>query len=204
MVSTPELEALLKQAIAHVNTGELQEGRSLLERVLEQDPKNDRAWVWLSGCVEDPMQRRICLQQALAANPTNQAALDGMMVLEGKLIRGDQVPPSLLESRLSSIGMSEQAPGAEVSPPPSPEAATVPPPALAPTEVVEPAPVQMTREEPITGEETGEEPEKKGGGRRIIILVAVLLLLFMVVCIVAALSVLPSLLPGLLGSLPSP
>jgi hypothetical protein len=197
-VSTPELEALFEQAIVHVNAGELQEGRSLLERVLEEDPKNDQAWVWLSGCVEDPMQRRICLQQALAANPTNQAALDGMMVLEGKLIRGDQVPPSLLESRLSSIGMSEQAPGAEVSPPPSPEATTVSPPEPGATEAVEPAPVQML------GEEMAEEPEKKRGGRRIILLVAVLLFLFVIVCIVAGLSVVPSLLSGLTDSPPLP
>ena len=73
-MSTPELEALIEEAIAHVNAGDMEQGRALLERVLEQDPKNDRAWVWLSGCVEDPRQRSICLQQALNTNPNNQAA----------------------------------------------------------------------------------------------------------------------------------
>jgi hypothetical protein len=107
-LSTPELEALLEQAIDHVNAGELEQGRAQLERVLEQDPKNDQAWVWLSGCVEEPMQRRICLQQALSANPNNQAALDGMEVLNGKLVQASEVPPSLLESRLSAIGMDGQ------------------------------------------------------------------------------------------------
>ncbi len=137
-MSTPELEALLEQAIAHVNAGELEQGRALLERVLEQDPKNDRAWVWLSGCVEDPRQRRICLQQALNANPNNQAALDGMQVLEGNLVQASQVPPSLLESRLSAIGMGDQvAPASSPPPPPAPEATAVSPVAPMPAEFVE-------------------------------------------------------------------
>ena len=108
MVSTPEQEALIEQAIAHVNAGELEEGRALLEQVLEQDPMNDRAWVWLSGCVEGEMQRRICLQQALRANPNNQAALDGMQLLDGELVQAAEAPPTLLESRLSAIGMGDE------------------------------------------------------------------------------------------------
>ena len=40
-MSTPELEALIEEAIAHVNAGDMEQGRTLLEQVLEQDPKND-------------------------------------------------------------------------------------------------------------------------------------------------------------------
>jgi hypothetical protein len=176
-VSTPELEALLEQAIDHVNAGELQPGRALLERVLEQDPRNDRAWVWLSGCVEDPMQRRICLQQALAVNPNNPAALDGMQALEGNLVQASEGPPSLLESRLSAIGMGEQ-PAAERPT----QAVRVPEPAY--EEYVSPAPVEEE-------EEVARPPRRRG---LLLLLVAAVLLLFLVVCVLFVTQVLPVLL----------
>jgi tetratricopeptide (TPR) repeat protein len=183
VVSTPELEALLEQAIVDVNAGDLEQGRALLERVLEQDPKNDRAWVWLSGCVEDPRQRRICLQQALNANPNNQAALDGMQALEGKLVQASQVPPSLLESRLSAIGMGNQVSPrpSSVSPPPSPEAAAVAPIAAEPTRAVTGA----------IGEPMVEETAQKPRWGRVVILVAIVLFLFLVVCALVGTQVVP-------------
>lgn len=187
-MSTTELEALLEQAIDHVNAGELEQGRALLERVLEQDPKNDRAWVWLSGCVEEPMQRRICLQQALSVNPNNQAALDGMDALDGKLVQASEVPPSLLESRLSAIGMGDRPPTARPAPAasrsPSPEAAAIAPIAPLPTDIA-------------WEQETDETSERPGRRRRIVLLVAVVLLLFLVVCILVAATVVPPLLKGL-------
>lgn len=178
-MSTPQqLEAFLEQAIVHVNGGELEDGRVLLERVLEQDPRNDRAWVWLSGCVEDPMQRRICLQQALAVNPNNQAALDGMMVLEGKLVQLTDVRPSLLESRLSAIGMGGQSvsdrPAAAVTPQPFYDT------------VVSPAPM-----EPAEERETLEVEAKRPRWGRIILLVILLLVLSLVVCGLVAFLVIP-------------
>lgn len=183
-MSTPELEALLEEAIAYVNAGETEQGRALLESVLEQDPKNDRAWVWLSGCVEDPRQRRICLQQALNANPSNQAALDGMQVLEGELVTASQVPPSLLESRLSAIGMGDEVGQARSSPRPSPEVAPVP---TAAPELIE----------PVEEAATDEALEKPRRGRAIL-LVAVVLLLFLIVCALVATQVVPVLLETML------
>lgn len=115
-MSASDSEALLKQAMAAVNAGDLVKGRALLEQILEKDPQNDWAWVWLSGCVEDPLQRRICLQQALKANPNNPAALDGMKVLDGELVQVSSTTPSLLESRLAAIGIGEPVmPGEAVS-----------------------------------------------------------------------------------------
>lgn len=180
-MSTPENEALLEEAIAHVNAGEIELGRAELERVLEQNPKNDRAWVWLSGCVEDPRQRRICLQQALNANPNNQAALDGMQVLEGKLVHSSQAPPSLVESRLSAIGM-----GDEVTPSSPPPASPSPPPeeavVISPVEPASAESVEEPTTEAIVDEKVGEKPRTG----RIVLLVAVVLLLFLVVCVLVA------------------
>lgn len=194
MVSTPEQETLIEQAIARVNAGELEEGRALLEQVLEQDPMNDRAWVWLSGCVEGEMQRRICLQQALRANPNNQAALDGMQLLDGELVQAAEVPPTLLETRLSAIGMGEgdevtaTEPVSDVAaPPPAPEEAAAAAAAPEPTEAIAPAPTDLI-EEPV--EETGKKP----GRGRIVLLVVALLLLCAIVCALVSTQVAPTLL----------
>lgn len=111
-MGTSESQSMLEQAMAAVNAGDLVQGRALLENVLESEPSNDWAWVWLSGCVDDPLQRRICLQQALKANPHNEAALDGMKVLDGELVPAASVAPTLLESRLAAIGMGEGSTGA--------------------------------------------------------------------------------------------
>ena len=106
-MSQSDVGELLEEAMARVNAGELSQGRALLEKTLEQDPQNDQAWVWLSGCVEDPRQRRICLEQALNVNPDNPAALDGMKVLDGQLVQVASAEPTLLERRLTAIGMGE-------------------------------------------------------------------------------------------------
>jgi tetratricopeptide (TPR) repeat protein len=181
-VSTPQqMKAVLEEAIVYVNAGELEEGRALLERVLEQDPRNDRAWVWLSGCVEDPMQRRICLQQALAANPNNQAAIDGMMALEGKLVQASDVRPSLLESRLSAIGMGDQPM------PEKPAAAVTAEPYY--EEAISPVPAEFAEEQ-----EADELVERRPGRGPLVLLLAVVLLLFLVVCALVVTQVLPVLL----------
>jgi hypothetical protein len=159
VVSTPELEALIEEAIAHVNAGDMEQGRVLLERVLEQDPKNDRAWVWLSGCVEDPSE--------------------GMQVLEGDLVPASEVPPSLLESRLSAIGMGDDVEARE-STPPTPD-----------SDVTSPAAPELTE---LAEQPTTDEPVEKPRRGRIILLVAVLLLLCLIVCALVGTQVVPVLL----------
>ena len=177
-MSAPEMEQLLERAITHINAGELDQGRALLEKILEQDPRNDRAWVWLSGCVEEPMQRRICLQQALSVNPDNQAALDGMRVLDGELVQAASGRPSLIESRLSAISMGETA-------------ANMPPPQsmAPPTSPVEVSPAPDLGQEP--SEIAPIEEAKRPPTLRIVLLIVVALLLLCVICGVIVGYVLP-------------
>lgn len=182
-MGTSDPESLLQQAMAAVNAGDLVQGRALLESVLEQDPTNDWAWVWLSGCVEDPLQRRICLQQALKANPENPAALDGMRVLDGELVPATSVAPSLLESRLAAIGMGE------VSAAPSPAAAPPAPDyAASPSLVPGPSPAVEVEEQPA---EQPEAPRRRRVGFWIVLFLAVFILAVVVCGLVAWLVVLP-------------
>jgi hypothetical protein len=154
------------------------QGRALLEKILESDPRNDWAWVWLSGCVQDPLQRRICLQQALKANPQNTAAQDGIKALDGELVQASAAPPSLLESRLAAIGMGEQE-----------LAATAPAPAAE-------AAVPQSSGEPTEGEagqavDGGSPPRRRKRGLLVLLILIVLLLAALVCGLVVWQVVLP-------------
>jgi len=183
-MSTPDLDQLLKQAIACVNAGQLNEGRALLEQVLQRNPRNDRAWVWLSGCVEDPRQRRICLQQALLANPNNKAAQDGMKVLDGELVQASA--PSLLESRMAAIGLAADTvvstrpstPATAAPPPPTPVAAGGAPSAAA-TFAPDSADTLISAPPPAPAEDETLVTQRARRPRTLLLIVAIIVLILL-------------------------
>jgi hypothetical protein len=175
MMDSPDTKSLLAQAVAAVNGGDLVQGRALLEKILESDPRNDWAWVWLSGCVQDPLQRRICLQQALKANPQNTVAQDGIKALDGELVQASSVAPSLLESRLAAIGMGEQEPAA-TAPAPTPAAEAALPPS------------SVEAGQAVDG---GSPPRRRKRGLLVLLILVVLLLAALVCGLVVWQVVLP-------------
>lgn len=63
--------------IAAAKAGQHDVARQHFQSVLRNDPRNEAAWLWLSGLV-GPQQRRDCLQRVLAINPANELARRGM------------------------------------------------------------------------------------------------------------------------------
>jgi hypothetical protein len=53
---------LLEQGISAALTGRREEARALLAQVVEADERNEQAWLWLSGLVEEPEEIRTCLE----------------------------------------------------------------------------------------------------------------------------------------------
>ncbi|MEM7032577.1 MAG: hypothetical protein AAF629_23695 [Chloroflexota bacterium] len=64
----------LDEAVKQIKAGNKQRGKRLLSEILRQEPKNERAWLWMSNVVTDPGDRTRCLQQALKINPANPVA----------------------------------------------------------------------------------------------------------------------------------
>jgi peptide/nickel transport system permease protein len=73
---------LIERGIAASKAGDTNTARQLLAEAARQNPGSDRAWLWLGAVLTTPQGRAFCLRQALAANPANLAARQGLDALE--------------------------------------------------------------------------------------------------------------------------
>lgn len=64
----------LELAVAMIERRQVDEGRALLEKVVEADPQNDSAWLWLAGISGDPDAKHSYVEKALLANPKSKMA----------------------------------------------------------------------------------------------------------------------------------
>jgi tetratricopeptide (TPR) repeat protein len=64
----------LELAVAMIERRQVDEGRALLEKVVEADPQNDSAWLWLAGISGGPDAKRGYVEKALLANPKSKMA----------------------------------------------------------------------------------------------------------------------------------
>jgi ribosomal protein S27AE len=90
---------LLIRGIAAAKAKEKDEARFYLEWVLRTDADRQQraqAWLWLSELNEDQAEKRNCLEEALAIDPTNALARRGLAVLDGRLDPADIIDPDHL------------------------------------------------------------------------------------------------------------
>lgn len=72
---------LLQQGISTLKAGDKVQARQLITASIRKNPRNEVAWLWLSGAVESNVEREFCLQQVLKLNPSNKYALQGLQLL---------------------------------------------------------------------------------------------------------------------------
>jgi hypothetical protein len=77
-----KMQTLLEQAVSHIKAGNTERGKQLLVEVLKQNPKDEKAWLWMSKCVESVSQKKDCFQRVLQINPNNQLAVEGLRRLD--------------------------------------------------------------------------------------------------------------------------
>ena len=58
-----ETDELRDRGITALKAGRKKEAYRLLTQVVEQDERNEMAWLWLSGAVDTDKERRICLKK---------------------------------------------------------------------------------------------------------------------------------------------
>ncbi len=106
-----ETSKTLTEAIAAVRLGDRRHARELLSRLLRADSQNAENWVWMSAVVDSPRERVYCLESALKIDPTNRAALRGLVLF------GARSPSSSDLSQALKLPRREIAP-TEIKPTP--------------------------------------------------------------------------------------
>ena len=76
------MDEILAQAIAAIKVGDITVGKRLLYKILQENPGNESAWLWMSKCVSNPEQKRECFERVLEINLNNQHAIDGLKRLD--------------------------------------------------------------------------------------------------------------------------
>ena len=71
----------------------------MLLDILQDDPENDMAWVWMSAVMETDDLRLECLEEALRFNPDNQMAQQGIAKLRAKGAGKTAVTPTNASSK---------------------------------------------------------------------------------------------------------
>jgi hypothetical protein len=74
----------LQEGIAALKAGDKAGARRLIGRAIQQNPDDERAWLWLSGAVETSQERRMCLRRVLELDPDNALAQRGLVALKEK------------------------------------------------------------------------------------------------------------------------
>lgn len=78
---TTPASSMLTEAIAAAQAGDRSRARALLAKLLRSDSSNAEYWIWMSAVVDSKRERKYCLESAIRLDPTNRAALRGLVIL---------------------------------------------------------------------------------------------------------------------------
>ena len=79
----PSLKTALDAAANLIKQGNISGGKEGLEWVLERDPENALAWLWMSRCVKGRDAKLKCFYRVLAFDPQNKHAIKGISAVGG-------------------------------------------------------------------------------------------------------------------------
>jgi hypothetical protein len=96
---------LIHQAASLLQSGDRVSARLLLEEALYLAPRDEQAWLWLSGAVETEHEQLDCLRQVLAIDPDNQAAQAGIKTLVNALDPAEASLETFLQEQEASLSI---------------------------------------------------------------------------------------------------
>ncbi|MEX0787440.1 MAG: hypothetical protein WD040_01440, partial [Anaerolineales bacterium] len=112
MAESDSVRDLLVRGVAAAKGGSHKEARFFLEWVLQRDAPQDihvDAWWWLSQVADDPAEKRRCLEEILAREPTHHQARRAVAVLDGRLAPAAIVDADRLPRPRGSPGEAKSA-----------------------------------------------------------------------------------------------
>ncbi len=134
------MATLLQQAIDLAKAGERDAAETLIRQVLETNPNNEVAWIWLSGVSRDVLVKREALKRVLQLNPDNKLAIEGLKRFGGDVPEEPEPPefePPVIPAspEETPIGNTGEVPAIDLPPanlPPIVTADTISEPDLSP------------------------------------------------------------------------
>src|SRR4051812_223561 len=76
-----ESPTLLILSVDALKAGDRAGARALLARAIQHNPRDELAWLWMSGAVDTDGDPHRCLERVLAINPQNATARRGLASL---------------------------------------------------------------------------------------------------------------------------
>jgi len=85
-------EKMYQEALDAIRQGQRVRAKDLLTRLLSSDSSRSDYWLWMSTLVDTHNERVFCLESALRADPSSEAARRGLIIL-GARTAGPEVKP---------------------------------------------------------------------------------------------------------------
>jgi hypothetical protein len=116
----------LQEAIALIKSGDKPNGQRLLTEVLQTDPRNEIAWLWMAALMTGE-RRRLCLEKVLSLNPNHPQAREQLARLSAA-----SAPPRAATPVPAAVAPRASVPPvqAAVAEPPAPRPSSFSPAAL--------------------------------------------------------------------------
>jgi hypothetical protein len=95
---TSEATRLYQRGVAAARGGQKRLAAGFLTRSVQLNPRNEGAWLWLSGVLDDPNQVAFCLNSVLKLNPANERAQRGLRWLNERHEIREKAPAAHLPS----------------------------------------------------------------------------------------------------------
>ncbi len=67
-----------------IESGNVQQARLIFQSILQENPRDEDAWLGLADAVTEEDDKRVCYENVLKINKNNRAAKDGLRDLEPK------------------------------------------------------------------------------------------------------------------------
>jgi len=77
----PTIKENLDLAAEAIKRGDIESGKVRLALVLQREPNNVLAWLWMSRCFQDRENKIRCLRKILEIDPNNKHALEGIRAI---------------------------------------------------------------------------------------------------------------------------
>jgi thioredoxin-like negative regulator of GroEL len=78
----PNLDDLMRLGVRTAKAGNRDNARVIFQQVLDQDKRNEAAWLWMASLAENSVDRRRYLETVLQLNPDNQTAANQLASMD--------------------------------------------------------------------------------------------------------------------------